>query len=87
MRRTLAEENNVVPVDATDKVKELGAEQGLKKAKSEAGAAGLSPDEMSAVVNGSALKEGKHLTKKQIKEAKIANLKKNSIRFSKRDLK
>ncbi len=36
--------------------------------------------------NPNGIDESKTITKRQIKEAKIANLKKNSIRFSKRDI-
>lgn len=36
--------------------------------------------------NPNGIDESKTITKRQIKEAKIANLRKNSIRFSKRDI-
>lgn len=43
--------------------------------------------EVSFCFNPNGVDESKTITKRQIKEAKIENLRKNSVRFSKKDLK
>lgn len=57
-----------------------------KKAENPSLSNDASSGEVTFSFNPNGIDESKTITKRQIKEAKIANLKKNSVRFSKSDI-
>lgn len=84
--------NEEVRVDATANVEEKGAAVGLKDAATDALKNGLKPNDTTFTVNGktaSDLSEDlKKVTKKQIKEARLQKLVKESVKLiRKKDLK
>lgn len=84
--------NEETRVDATAHVEEKGAANGLRDAATDAMKNGLKPNDTTFTVNGNTaanVTEGcKKLTKKEIKEARLQKLVKESVKLvRKKDLK
>jgi hypothetical protein len=84
--------NEEVRVDATANVEEKGAANGLRDAAGDAVKNGLKPNDTTFTINGETAsrvnEDFKKLTKKEIKEARLQKLVKESVKLvRKKDLK